>query len=102
MNAAAARRCTSSGAPVDGLGVAAHGGATRSCIVGTDWQKADDHPADPVAARSSCCLGYSEPDAGSDVAACATKAVRDGDEWVHRRPEDVHDAGPRGAATCSC
>jgi alkylation response protein AidB-like acyl-CoA dehydrogenase len=28
------------------------------------------------------CLGYTEPEGGSDVFACKTKAIRDGDDWV--------------------
>jgi 3-oxocholest-4-en-26-oyl-CoA dehydrogenase alpha subunit len=28
------------------------------------------------------CLGYTEPEGGSDVATCKTKAVRDGDGWI--------------------
>jgi alkylation response protein AidB-like acyl-CoA dehydrogenase len=28
------------------------------------------------------CLGYTEPDGGSDIATCKTRAVRDGDNWV--------------------
>jgi 3-oxocholest-4-en-26-oyl-CoA dehydrogenase alpha subunit len=28
------------------------------------------------------CLGYTEPEGGSDVATCKTRAVRDGDSWI--------------------
>ena len=49
--------------------------------LGTDEQKADIlRPA--LRGEIIICLGFSEPESGSDVAAAQTKAVRDGDEWV--------------------
>ena len=35
-----------------------------------------------AAGKTLICLGYTEPEGGSDVFACKTRSVRDGDEWV--------------------
>jgi 3-oxocholest-4-en-26-oyl-CoA dehydrogenase alpha subunit len=35
-----------------------------------------------AAGKTLICLGFTEPEGGSDVFACKTRAVRDGDEWV--------------------
>ena len=50
-------------------------------IWGTDAQKDAVLPG-VVGGEIQICLGYSEADSGSDVAAARTRAVRDGDEWV--------------------
>jgi 3-oxocholest-4-en-26-oyl-CoA dehydrogenase alpha subunit len=37
---------------------------------------------DVARGRVRFCLGYSEPDGGSDIAAAKVRAVQDGDEWL--------------------
>lgn len=50
-------------------------------IVGSDEQKARFLPA-IARGEIDFALGYTEPDAGSDLASLQTRAVRDGDEFV--------------------
>ncbi len=64
------------GAPYDGLSVV----IMVACVIahaGNEMQRTDVLPR-LLSGESAVCLGYTEPDSGSDVAAARTKAVRDG------------------------
>jgi alkylation response protein AidB-like acyl-CoA dehydrogenase len=68
------------GAPFDGLAINLMIAGVVNAV-GTDEQKQRIIPS-IVSGEANVCMGYSEPDHGSDVAAITTRAVRDGDEWV--------------------
>jgi alkylation response protein AidB-like acyl-CoA dehydrogenase len=66
-----------------GMGVAVHTEMATPPILqfGTESQK-QRYLVPAIQGEKISCLGITEPDAGSDVSAIKTRAVRDGEDWV--------------------
>jgi alkylation response protein AidB-like acyl-CoA dehydrogenase len=69
------------GAPIDGGWITTMCAANALRSLASDEQKQAVLPR-VVAGEALLCLGFSEPDCGSDVSAARTRAVRDGDGWI--------------------
>jgi len=75
-----AEECALADAPTDGLSMTLMVANTLRAV-GTEEQKCAILPR-VLAGEVVICLGYSEQEAGSDVANAQTTATRDGDGWI--------------------
>src|SRR6201991_1606344 len=68
---------------------------------GTEQNKPESLP--PIArGELTCAVGYSEPDAGTDLASLRTRAVQDGDEWVITGSKIWNSGAHRGTHEWLC
>src|SRR3954471_21940154 len=82
-NLVLAEELSHSGSGGFAMGVAVHTDMATPPILqfGTEEQK-QAYLVPAIKGEKTCCLGITEPDAGSDVRGIRTRAVRDGDEYV--------------------
>ncbi len=76
-----AEEMISAGAPIAAMWFADRQFGPSLIAYGTDDQRAEFLPQ-MLSGESTWCIGMSEPDAGSDLAALSSSAVRDGSDWV--------------------